>query len=160
MILLLTMLFSIPFPMPPMTPTLSLHPVQPTPAPYHAHVVSTAIITQTQLPVTGEATYYGRGIFKRVIRNRIRWGHIAEGDCPECIGYVAMIWFNDIGRRVCLEVDGFVFGPYLVIDNAARHDRQGLIDRDWVIDLEYETWKAFEFWNAPVQITVRECHEH
>ncbi len=77
----------------------------------------------TTLPAQGLATYYSPGVFERVIANRERWGQINRDDCPQCIGYAAMLQPADLGRTVC--VDGH--GPLLVVDMAAKHHRAGLI---------------------------------
>ena len=120
---------------------------------------------ETQLPITGWATYYSSGVFAKVVATRERWGSYAgdcpeclsKDQCPECIGYVAMLWPGDLKRQVCLDVDGFPFGPFLVADNAANHHRQALIDDGWAIDLDYPIWKELGFWNGPTEVIVIEC---
>lgn len=81
------------------------------------------------------------------------WGHIAPDECPECVGYAAMLYPSDIGRRVC--VNGY--GPLLVVDTAAAHHRQKLIDSGWVIDLDKTIWDSLGFPERPVAVTVEEC---
>lgn len=157
---ILSVLLSLPFPAPPLTPTLGIGRIMPVAQSKPAEAATGGL--GTKLPVTGFATYYGKGIFPKVVANRIRWGHITEDQCPECIGYAAMLWPNDIGRVVCIEIDDAVtgtwlFGPLLVVDSAAAHHRKTLIDGDWVIDLDYPLWKALRFWNAPTQVIVKDC---
>jgi len=52
-------------------------------------------------------------------------------------------------------VDGY--GPLLVVDNAAAHHRQALIDRGWVVDLQWEVWQELGFWNAPTMVQMEVC---
>lgn len=113
---------------------------------------------RTQLPATGQATYYGDGIMQTVLRNRLRWGHIQPGQCPACIGYVAMLWPADIGRAVCVEVNGQTYGPYLSIDVASSRDRPALIADGWILDVQYQVW--FRQWRLPrnpTPVTVSDC---
>ena len=112
----------------------------------------------TILPVTGEATYYGRGIFDSVVLNRVRWGQIRLDECSTCLGYVAMLWPADIGRRVCVDTGNGIFGPYLVADTAADVDRQMLLDRGWVLDVMWRVWfNDWHFPRKPMSVTVMEC---
>ena len=129
-------------PIPPLGPTLETPPERTT-APLHCESV----------PLIGISTYYGKGLFAGVVANRVRWGQIAEDECPECLGYAAMLDADTIGARVW--VDGF--GPLLVVDNAAAHHRQGLIDRGWVVDLQWEVWQELGFWNAPTMVQMEVC---
>lgn len=93
------------------------------------------------------------GIFEKVIANRERWGQIDRDDCPECVGYAAMLWPEDLGRTVC--VDGH--GPLLVVDMAAAHHRAGLIAKGWIIDVDRQTWLELEFMDTPTMVTVTNC---
>jgi len=112
----------------------------------------------TILPTTGWATFYSAGVFDTVLRNQIRYGNVEPNACPECLGYVALLWPDDLGRTVCVEVNGETFGPYLVADAASGRDRPGLIADGWVLDAQYTVW--FDQWNLPrnpTRITVIEC---
>ena len=112
----------------------------------------------TPLPITGEATYYGKGVFEKVVSNRIRWGQIELNSCPHCQGYVAMLRPVDMGRKVCVRIHKRIWGPYLVVDVATDHDRANLISRGWVLDVQWEVW--FEQWKQPrrpINVTVVEC---
>jgi len=133
------------FPVPPLGPTLGRSPID---RPDY----------KTVLPITGVATYYNDGIFLEVVENMIRWNRIARDECSECLGYVAMLWSSDIGRRVCVDIGDRVMGPYLIVDSAAKKDQNRLIDRGWVIDVQYSVW--FDSWMFPndeVRVTVQEC---
>jgi len=142
MAILVFILVSVLRPVPPLGATLN---------PYHEYVADSA--TVTKLPARGWATYYGDGIFARVVQNQIRNGNIDEDGCRECIGYAAMLWPDDLGRTVC--VNGY--GPLWVVDSAAEGDRQALIDKGWLIDIDWNTWTALGFWNGPTLVTVSEC---
>lgn len=110
----------------------------------------------TQLPATGKATYYGDGIFLGVVERQIGWGNIEADTCPDCDGYAAMLWPADLDRVVCVEANGRVFRLW-VVDSAAGHHRQALIDDGWVIDLQRSVWLDMGFWNAPTVVTVEVC---
>ena len=130
------------FPIPPLGATLDSS----MPAPVISEMET------TQLPASGLATYYAEGVFETVIRNQIAYGNIQPGDCPQCVGYAAMLWPDDVGRTVC--VQGL---RLLVVDVAAGHHRAGLIAKGWVIDLQWEVWQALGYPNAPTKTTVTEC---
>lgn len=102
--------------------------------------------------VSGDATYYHPGIFERVVANRLAWGHIEP--CAECIGYVALLDAESIGRRVWLQRPGEpVEGPFLVADCAAAGHRAALRARGWVVDVDYETAQRWQM-RGPVPVTV------
>ena len=138
------------WPVPPLGATLGSG------TPYRVPVASVA--TRTELPATGLATFYSENIMDGVLSNRIRWGHIQPGQCPHCRGYVALLWPADIGREICTNVNGVVFGPYLVIDSASQRDRPGLLSDGWVLDADNSVW--FDQWKLPRNptiITITEC---
>ena len=113
----------------------------------------------TLLPARGWATYYGEGLFAGVVRNQLRYANIQPDTCPQCKGYAAMLWPEDIDRVVCLLTeDGREFGPLWVVDVAAGHHRQALIDGGWVIDLQWKVWQELGFWNGPTMVTVKDCN--
>jgi hypothetical protein len=61
--------------------------------------------------------------------------------CAECIGYVALLDAQYIGRKVWLQRPAqSVEGPFLVGDCGPQDvaGRQALLDRDWVVDVQYE----------------------
>lgn len=107
-------------------------------------------------PYRGQAMYYARGLMNQVLANRKAWGDIDLSRIVSCdiadldnnpnpgghIGCVALYRAGDIGREIWLEptrVGGGVVGPFLVIDVAARKDIPCLIERDWVVDIDYQT---------------------
>lgn len=99
-----------------------------------------------ETPDVGRAMYYSAGLMNRVLANRISWGQIpasvkdCEGGDSVYRGCVALLRFGDIGRDVWLRRPGEnVEGPYKVIDVAARHDIPCLLERDWVVDVDWGT---------------------
>lgn len=132
------------FPMPPLGATLGSSNVQ---KPHNASVVSEMEITE--LPAVGLATYYNPGVFETVLRNR----GIAPDACADCIGWAALLWPGDMSRTVC--VNGY--GPLLVVDIAAAHHRAGLIAKNWIVDIDPDSWRELGFPNAPTLTTVTNC---
>jgi hypothetical protein len=106
------------------------------------------------LITSGIATRYGEGVMESVIANRVDWGEIVVGQGE--VGYVALLDPDDIGRMVWLErpegwrsgknaaggymhrVRRMVIGPVLVVDCAAKQDRERLRQSGWAVDLSYE----------------------
>ena len=112
----------------------------------------------TKLPATGWATYYADGLFPGVVRNQLRYENIQPDTCPQCVGYAAMTWPEDLDRVVCLLTeDGRKYGPIWIVDSAAGQHRQALIDSGWIIDLQFSVWRELGFPNAPTLVTVTAC---
>lgn len=106
-------------------------------------------ITKTKLPATGLATYYNPGVFAEVLANR---GNSIV-PCPECVGYVAMLYPGDIGRKVWVLYGGVLVGPLHSVDCAADRHRNGLLKRDWVVDVSYDV--AMDLGMAgPIEVTL------
>lgn len=114
------------------------------------------------LPITGKAMYYGQGLMQQVINRRIGWGHISPDHQAKIasnyyVGYVALLRSGDIDREVWITnpLTGKVEGPFLVTDVAARHDIPSLLNRGWVVDVDYETGKRWQMtgW-GPRPVTV------
>lgn len=107
---------------------------------------------QSPLPVQGLAMYYNPGIFQRVLKKQIAWGDVTE--CDECIGMVALLREGDMDRRVWLQRPGHPpEGPFWVVDQAAPHDVPGLVRRNWVVDVDYETAMRWGM-RGPIPIIV------
>ena len=104
----------------------------------------------TVLPVTGRATYYAEGVMERVWQYRIQSGDVRP--CKECIGAVAMMHSGDIGRKVWVEHDGEVLGPFIVVDCAAPQDFPALERRGIVVEVPY--WLA-RHWKMAGPVGVR-----
>jgi hypothetical protein len=104
------------------------------------------------LPVRGKAMYYNPGIMEQVLSYRQALGQVSP--CQECVGYVALLRAGDLNRKVWIQwEDGFVEGPFLVIDVAARHHIRSLLGRGWAIDIDYHTaWR--HGMNRPLPVTV------
>ncbi len=93
---------------------------------------------ETPLPASGKAMYYNPGVMDRVVESRIKYDHIDP--CEECIGRVAMLRFGDVNRKVWLQIYGsHLEGPYHVIDAAATQHVGMLIERNWILDVDYQT---------------------
>jgi len=115
-------------------------------------------VNKTELPASGEATYYHDSVFSMVVRNQIKYGNIEPGTCEDCDGYAAMLWPGDLNRIVCVYTKGVMYRLW-VVDSASGRDRPGLIDRGWVIDIQRSIWKEMGFWDAPVKnVVVKECN--
>lgn len=90
------------------------------------------------LPAEGKVMYYNPGVMERVLAFRLEAGHVTE--CPECVGYAAMLRGKDLDRRIWIERTGHLAeGPFWVIDVAAPQHVPMLLERGWVGDVDYET---------------------
>ena len=93
---------------------------------------------ETPLPREGWMMYYNPGVMEQVLDFRRQARHVTE--CPECIGYVAMLRAGDLDRRIWIEREGRPLeGPFWVIDVAAPQHVGQLLDRGWIVDVDYET---------------------
>ncbi|MCB0097259.1 MAG: hypothetical protein KDE46_16125 [Caldilineaceae bacterium] len=107
---------------------------------------------QTPLPLKGRAMYYNPGIMETVLENRLRFGTVDI--CGECIGYVAMMRVGDLNRRVWIQLpDDTVHGPFQVIDAADVGHVPMLIEKEWAIDVDYETAHGWGM-RSPWRVTV------
>jgi len=98
---------------------------------------------QTVFPVQGISTYYNPGIMEQVLEYRFKSKDIT--DCPECIGYIALVRAGDINRRVWMQMDdGTVEGPYLVADCAGRNHVARLLRIGWGVDVDWQTAQRWE----------------
>ncbi len=136
------------FPVPPIGPTLGTTPTQ-TPEPTLVVMTKEQSGTQTVFPARGLATYYNPGVFEIVLDTR----SLPVDGCPECVGYAAMLWPDDMGKKVC--VDGY--GPLWVVDVAAPQHRPARIADGWIIDVDPDTFWKMGWPNAPTMTTVEEC---
>lgn len=121
-----------------------------------ASASSCAITPGTQsggtFPRRGRAMYYNPGIMEQVLAFRLQAQHVTT--CPECIGFVALLNREDLNRKVWLEwEDGDVEGPFLTIDVAAKHHVPSLLQRNWVVDVDYAT-ALRRGMNRPLPVTV------
>ncbi len=106
------------------------------------------------LPAQGRAMYYNPNVFERVLDFRLSANHVTE--CEECIGYVALLRRGDLDRRVWLRREGKpAEGPFWVIDVAGKNHVGMLLERNWVVDVDYETAMRWRM-NRPIPITVLE----
>jgi hypothetical protein len=107
-------------------------------------LLSPPYTAETPLPASGKAMYYNPGVMKTVIESRTRFAHIEP--CEECIGYVAMLRYGDVDRKVWLQLSPLrVEGPFHVVDAAATQHVGMLIEREWVIDVDYKTAQRWGF---------------
>jgi hypothetical protein len=131
---------------------ISVQPPAPPPAPPVTLQIHPGYWESSPLPAQGLAMYYNPGLMEQVLDYRLRMGNVTE--CEECIGYVALLRAGDIDRRVWMQRPGEVVeGPFWVIDVAARHDIPSLLERDWVVDIDYETAMRWGM-RGPVPVTV------
>ncbi len=97
---------------------------------------------------SGQATFYGDGIFDQVIINR---GLVVPYDV---IGFAALLEPEHIGRRVWIRwPDGTLDGPYLSSDCANAAHRGDLIERGWIVDVDRATARLHGM-AAPTLVTV------
>ncbi len=114
--------------------------------------VTAGLAAYLGFPRIGRAMYYNPGIMERVLSFRLQSGHVSN--CEECVGNVALLDRSDLNRKVWLEwEDGTVDGPFLVIDVAARHHVDMLLQRHWVVDIDYQTARRIGM-NRPLPVTV------
>lgn len=98
----------------------------------------------SRLPVSGKAMYYNPGVMDIVIDSRLKFDHIEP--CDECVGYVAMLRFGDVNRKVWLQIDEWrVEGPFHVVDAAATKHVGMLLERGWIVDVDYRTAARWNF---------------
>ena len=50
--------------------------------------------------IAGSVTYYAPGVMERVYTNRLSWNHVEP--CEECIGMIAVLDREHIGKRAWL----------------------------------------------------------
>lgn len=107
---------------------------------------------KSKLPAYGRAMYYNPGIMELVLENRLKSGQVSP--CRECVGYVAMLRVGDLNSKVWIQLpDGTVEGPFQVIDAADKKHIPMLIEKGWIVDIDYETamrWKM----TGPKSVTV------
>jgi len=113
-------------------------------------LVAAALLTAPDVQV-GWATYYAPGLMEQVAGNRLTWGQINL--CSDCVGYVALLDPRDIGRRVWVKYGHRWEGPFLVVDCAQAAHREGLIARDWVVDVDWQTSQRWRL-RQPEWVTV------
>ncbi len=108
---------------------------------------------RTPLPISGNATYYNVGVMETVWAQRVAWGQVPA--CVDCVGAVAMVEKRDIGRRVWLEYDGKVAGPFMVVDCATPRDHDRFVRSGVVV--EVPNWVA-RVWriDGPVPMRVHD----
>lgn len=100
----------------------------------------------------GVITYYNPGIMQIVYDNRIKYDKIEP--CADCIDYVAVMDCNNLNKKVWIEKDAKIYGPYLAIDCADKKHIASLRARNRILEVSYEQamqWKM----NAPLSgITI------
>lgn len=101
----------------------------------------------------GSVTYYNPGIMEATYQARLQWGHVAP--CADCIGLIALLDREHLGKRVWLQRPGHpVEGPFLVTDCAAAKDRARLRARGLVAEVG---WPVAQRWRmtGPIEgVTV------
>ena len=107
----------------------------------------------TDLPASGNATYYSDGLMESVAEYRLGIGDVVS--CKECVGYVAMMRKGDIGRKIWLNYQGRISGPWLVVDCADPRDFPSVLKREIVVEVSYALAQEWEM-AGPVSVTVLE----
>ena len=112
----------------------------------------TAILA-LQLLTAGDASYYNPGVMERVLDYRLARGQVLP--CAECVGYVALLDPQHIGRLVWLDFGGVggIEGPYLVVDCAQAEHRAGLRKRGRAVEVDWPTAVRHRM-NGPVPVRV------
>ncbi len=101
-------------------------------------LLSPSYSSQTPLPASGKAMYYNPGIMEKVVENRLKFKRIEL--CEECIGRVAMLRYGDVNRKVWIQFYGsHLEGPFHVTDTAATQHVGMLLERNWILDVDYQT---------------------
>ena len=90
---------------------------------------------------SGMATYYAPGLMEQVYANRLLWGHVKP--CQECVGLVAMLDREDVGRKVWLRYNGQIYGPFLDVDCANPKDLEWLARHHRVVEVSGEQAQAW-----------------
>lgn len=92
----------------------------------------------SRLPAYGKAMYYNPGVMELVLENRLKAGQVVP--CRDCVGYVAMLRVGDLNSKVWIQLpDATVEGPFQVIDTADKRHIPMLINKGWIVDVDYET---------------------
>lgn len=98
--------------------------------------------------LSGTITYYAEGVMERVRAYR-------GLSCAECIGAVALLPAEDIGRRVWLQRPGEApEGPFLVVDCAQAEHRSALEARGIVGEVDWPTARRWDMWGPLAGVRV------
>jgi len=123
----------------------------------------TGVLTTTLTALvlaSGTATRYDPGVMDTVVSNRACYGQLDAA--AACLGYVALLDCQHLGRQVWVGSQGRIGGPYLVADCAARQHRERLARKGWALDLSWELaleWnviddvgRGFTVWDADPRV--------
>jgi hypothetical protein len=110
-----------------------------------------SLMLSLALLTSGDASYYAPGVFDRVAEYNIGRGKIQP--CERCIGYVALLDAEDMGRLVWLDWGAVIDGPYLVADCAQEKHRQALAQRGRIVEVDYQTAMRHRM-NGPIAVRV------
>lgn len=93
---------------------------------------------------TGKATRYPPGLMQVVVKNRLEWEQITQGQVDAAAGFVALQDRAYLGRWVLVEWPrGAMTGPYLVVDCGREADQDHLDEIHFAVDLSYELAEQF-----------------
>lgn len=110
------------------------------------------------LPAYGKAMYYSKGLMEKVWNYRFTKEKYPK--CDECVGFIALIRNGDRKRKVCIQrKNGDVEGPFYVIDVVGDNHKSSVIQKDWVVDVDYATayrWGMIQRRNID-WVTVIDC---
>jgi hypothetical protein len=97
-----------------------------------------SLLLSLSLLTSGDGAFYAPEVFDRVADYNIGRGKLQP--CAQCIGYVALMDADQMGRLVYIEwPDGSVDGPYLVADTAEEKHRANLIARGRAAEYDFHT---------------------
>ena len=107
----------------------------------------------------GSLTYYSEGLMQQVYQNRLAWGHVEP--CARCVGQIALLDAEHLGKHAYLTIDGATSGPYLVVDVAADKDRERLRARGLVAEVDHATATRLGMLGGPLYgVTVFAMESH
>jgi len=106
----------------------------------------------------GQAAYYSDGVMERTAVNRglIDSSREYEGWLADngYIGAVALYRDYEFCRSVFIDWGNAVDGPYVAIDVVSSSDYALGIERNRVIDVDYDTAKRVGFLDGPVNVRI------
>jgi hypothetical protein len=87
----------------------------------------------------GDGSFYAKNVMESTVAYRIELGQIQP--CPDCIGYVALMSCDELGRLVYLDFGDSlgIEGPFLTADCAQAEHIEGLRKRNRVVEVDWQT---------------------
>ncbi len=107
----------------------------------------------TRLPVEGKITYYASGLMEQVASTRATWG---MRPCPNCVGFIAMAFCADLGRRVWLRAADQLIGPLQVVDCAAPADLERFDGGGYIGEVSWPISRRLHM-AGPIHTVISQC---